>query len=139
MNTKCQGDIAEILTQAACLEKGWDVLTPVGDNNRYDLVIDKGDGFERVQVKSSSLKNGCIKAYTRSIYNSTTKSTCKQYHVNDIDSFVIFCKDTKLLYYIKAEEFADDAGYFPKQINLRVEPSKNGQTTGVKLAQDYLF
>jgi hypothetical protein len=39
MDTKMNGDIAEIEVQLKALQLGWDVLIPVGDRLPYDLVI----------------------------------------------------------------------------------------------------
>jgi Holliday junction resolvase len=42
MHTKTKGTIAEMAVVACLLEKGWKVLLPVGENQRYDLVAERG-------------------------------------------------------------------------------------------------
>jgi hypothetical protein len=139
MNSKHDGDIAEAFTTALFLSKGYTVLQPVGDNQRYDLVVENGDGFRKIQVKSCSIKNGCVVAYTRSVHNSRTKTTCIVYNTNEIDAFALYCKDNGQLYYINAKDIADDNGDLPKTVSLRVHASKNNQTKNVKWAKDYIF
>tara|TARA_R110000824_G_C14781387_1_gene632046 strand:- start:56 stop:475 length:420 start_codon:yes stop_codon:yes gene_type:complete len=139
MNSKHEGDIAEAFARAVFLDKGYVVLQPVGDNQRYDLVIDKGTGFKKIQVKSCSIRNGCVKAYTRSVHNTRTKSVCIVYNTKQIDAFVLYCKDNNQIYYIDAKDLADDKGDLPKGVSLRLDASKNNQTKNVKWAKDYLI
>ena len=40
------------------VRRGYKVLVPFGVNQRYDLVIDAGDRFLRVQCKTGRLRNG---------------------------------------------------------------------------------
>lgn len=39
---------------------GFDVLTPFGENTRYDLVLDDGEHLTRVQCKTGRLRNGAV-------------------------------------------------------------------------------
>ncbi len=55
MNTKQIGEITEACILAILLKAGYVVLTPFGDNQRYDLVIERDGVFQRVQCKSSSV------------------------------------------------------------------------------------
>lgn len=58
MNTKTVGERSEAHVLAALLKAGYVILMPFGDNQRYDLVIDDGDGkFRRVQVKTARLNS----------------------------------------------------------------------------------
>lgn len=43
-------------TIAAFTREGWTVCVPLTDNQPYDLVIDRGNGPERVQVKTTRYK-----------------------------------------------------------------------------------
>ena len=52
-NNKTKGERSEAIIIAKLLEVGYGVLTPFGDNRRYDLVIEDADGkFWRVQCKT---------------------------------------------------------------------------------------
>jgi len=49
--TKQKGDIAEAYVIYALRQKGFNVLVPWGEDNRYDLVSEKNGVFKRIQVK----------------------------------------------------------------------------------------
>jgi hypothetical protein len=51
MNTKQRGDIAEQAVILHALNRGWNVLRPIGDNLPYDLVFEVDGRFVKVQVK----------------------------------------------------------------------------------------
>jgi hypothetical protein len=56
---KERGEWIELLFMAAAASRGYHVLKPWGDSMAYDVGIDHGNGhFLRVQVKSSSVRNG---------------------------------------------------------------------------------
>lgn len=56
-NTKRTGELGEaaFLHQAAA--RGYKILRPWGDSERYDFVIDAGAGFRRIQVKCTESLN----------------------------------------------------------------------------------
>jgi len=60
MHTIEKGDLSVAMITAAFLRKQYVVLKPLSELSRYDLVIDKGSGFERVQCKTGRLRNGVI-------------------------------------------------------------------------------
>lgn len=51
-NTKQQGDLGVASSIFVYTKFGYIVSVPLTDNARYDLVVDKGDGPLRVQVKT---------------------------------------------------------------------------------------
>lgn len=52
------GDKSYMQFITACVMLDWTVLEPIGDCDRYDCVIDRGNGFERIQVKTGRYKAG---------------------------------------------------------------------------------
>jgi PD-(D/E)XK endonuclease len=54
VDTKAAGDITEAVVLAEFLRAGFPVLLPFGDNRRYDLVVEAGGRFLRVQCKTAS-------------------------------------------------------------------------------------
>jgi hypothetical protein len=67
-NTKTIGDATEAVVMAEFLKAGFPVLIPFGENTRYDLVVDAGGRFLRVQCKTaSSGGDGAICSNARSI------------------------------------------------------------------------
>lgn len=59
MNTTKRGDISTAKILARFVELGYAVLVPWG-SARYDLALDMGDKFIRVQCKTGRLRKGCI-------------------------------------------------------------------------------
>jgi hypothetical protein len=138
MSTKHQGDISEAYATAKFLELGFVVAKPVGDNQRYDLIIDRGNGFERVQIKTGTYSAGCVIAYTRSVYNNTKQSKVVSYKISEIDLIAVVVHDTKCVYLLQSKDFTEDnSDNVKKTIYLRIDPPKNNQTKKVKWAKEY--
>jgi hypothetical protein len=57
-NTKRRGESAEAEFISRAISLGFSVLKPWGESDRYDVVIDHGSGFWRVQVKCSTCRVG---------------------------------------------------------------------------------
>ena len=57
MNSKQKGNITELECMLAFIKLGYNVLTPYGDCERYDFVVDVNGKFIRVQVKTSRTDN----------------------------------------------------------------------------------
>ena len=51
LNPSQIGDITELKCQAYLIEQGWNVLVPIGNHQKYDLVIEKKGKFYKIQVK----------------------------------------------------------------------------------------
>jgi hypothetical protein len=127
MNSKLKGDIAEAVFTAECLKRGWIISKPYGDNCRYDAILDRGNGLERIQIKSStfSSERGVIQSATRRIYNNQTKGQiCNSYSKKDIDAFVIYSPELEKLYFVPIDEQENK-----KYINLRVSSSNKAVKT----------
>ena len=54
-NTKSIGDLAELAFTYQAMLRGCVVSIPVGDNARYDRIIDNGTNLLRIQVKSAGV------------------------------------------------------------------------------------
>lgn len=108
MNTKDKGDIAEAHVVARLKELGYPVLTPFGDNQKYDLVYDNSGDFVRVQVKYSSVNNGriTVRALTKG-HNTTDGIYEKGYTSDDVDEFIVYSPDTGESYKIGIDELPD--------------------------------
>jgi hypothetical protein len=137
MNNKLKGDIAEAVFTAECLKRGWVVSKPFGDNCRYDAILDRGKGLERIQVKSSTFseKRGVIEAATRRIYNNQTKGQiCNSYSKDEIDAFVIYSPELNKLFYLPIEEQENK-----KYVNLRVTSNEKTKSPNIRWASKYEF
>lgn len=130
MNTKDIGNICEAMAIAKLIEKGFAVLMPFGDNQRYDLVLETAGLFYTVQVKSGNFKNGVIVFRSCSSYAHRGKGS-KDYK-GEIDFFAVYVRCSEELYLVPVEEVGSTIVY------LRVEKPKNNQNKKVRYAEKYL-
>ncbi len=120
----------EAVIAAELVRRGYRVLLPFGFNQRYDLVIDVGGRFLRVQCKTGRLRGGCVLFSAQSIRSNSAKTFCRDYK-GEVEFFVVHCPDNDALYAIPIEQATISGG------TLRVDPTGNGQSRGVRWARDY--
>ena len=65
VNTNQNSDYTEALVYADIIKKGWMPLLPSSRDCYYDLVVDLGDRFVRVQVKKLNLNKGMHRVVKR--------------------------------------------------------------------------
>jgi PD-(D/E)XK endonuclease len=127
------GQRSEAIIQAELVKRGYRVLIPFGINHRYDLVLDCGERFVRVQCKTGRLrKDGAIRFHAQSVRVNTRKTFVRPYLPDEVDLFLIYCPDTEKVYAVPIEE-ATTGG----ETALRVRPPKNNQRRRVRWAADY--
>jgi hypothetical protein len=129
MHTIEKGDLAVANLTAEFLRKRFIVLKPISELTRYDLVIDRGKGFERVQCKSGRLRNGAIVFATCSSMNHHGGG--RRNYRGQIELFGVYCADTDTSYLVPVNDVGLAEG------RLRFEAPKNKQSAGVKLASNY--
>jgi hypothetical protein len=81
---KLRGEWVELLFMTRAAEHGLRVMKPWGDSSRYDFVVEAGNRFLRVQVKSTNFRKS--KFYVCSMVRFGQKC----YTSDDIDFFVIY-------------------------------------------------
>ena len=130
MNSKKKGNITELETMLAFMKLGYNVLTPYGDCERYDFVVDVNGKLLKMQSKTShSEDNGASFIFNgRSNHRKEGKIVYHQYTGDEIDYFVTFFNDK--CYVIPVDECGKDK-------RLRLLPPKNNQTRGINWAKDY--
>lgn len=124
------GQRTEAIVLAELVKRGHRVLLPFGVNHRYDLVLDLGDQFVRVQVKTARVRRNCVVFATRSVRVNTTRTFCRDYR-GDADLFIAYCPDNDRIYAVPV----DDATL--TGISLRLRPTANNQQAGIRWARDY--
>jgi hypothetical protein len=132
---KAIGERSEAIITGRLVEVGYVVLKPLGDNLRYDLVIEDAEGkFWRVQCKTGRSKGEYIEFTPASLYYHTragrTTYGKRAYH-GQIDFFAVYCPENRRTYLIPVEH----AGV--SHMNLRLVPTKNNQEKNVRWAKDY--
>jgi PD-(D/E)XK endonuclease len=126
-------DVGQRNETAVVLElsrRGYHVLLPHGVNHRYDLVLDQGDEFLRVQCKTGRLRSGRIVFSTKSVRCNTKQVLTRSYD-GEIDYLAVYCPETDSVYLVPAAGIA--RGYCA----LRVDPPANGQRRHINWAADH--
>jgi hypothetical protein len=132
VHTKTKGDIAEAYITARLLEKGMTVLRPVGDNARYDLVIEAGGAFARVQRKT-----GCYDPRATNVLrfpacsSATHTNRGKRSYRGEADLFAVWFPPLRTVYLVPVSHVGVSAA------TLRLAPARNGQSKRIRLASQY--
>lgn len=129
---KTIGEISEAQVIARLLLEGEVVLLPFGDNQRYDLVLDRSGTFIRVQVKTGRLRNGVIRFATASSGSTTGHATRVTYE-GAADYFAVYCPENHKVYMVPVSECGRC------ECSLRIAPTRNGQNYGTRVAADYEY
>lgn len=128
MNTKTLGDLAELKAALYFAEQGYVVSKPIGDNAPYDLIVDKDNKLQKVQVKARSERNGVISVEMRSCMRNYTYF----YTRDDFDILAAYNADSGKMAFLTWDDIGDKQG-----VALRTTPPKNGQKKGVMMMEDY--
>jgi PD-(D/E)XK nuclease superfamily protein len=105
------------------------VLLPFGNGRRYDLVVDDGKNFLRIQCKTGRLRSGCV------IFNAHSthwaRGQADRGYKGQADFFGVYCPELTKVYLVPVDDVPETYG------SLRVEPVRNGQKLGVRWAAQY--
>ncbi len=115
---------------AALIRNGYRLLIPYGDNARYDVVIENGDGvFSRVQVKTGRLERGMIEFNGYSSHSHRGGASTRVYR-GEVDFFGVYCPQVDRCFLVPASEVNTHGC-------LRIEPPRNGQMKKIRWAKNY--
>lgn len=126
------GQRTEATILGELVRRGFRVLTPFGENHRYDLVLDLDGRFVRVQCKSGRLRRGVVNFSTQSVRSNSRQRSTRGY-AGEAELFLVYCPDNDGIYAVPVDEAP--TGY----MSLRVEPPLNKQARGVRWAADYVL
>jgi prevent-host-death family protein len=129
-----KGNIAKAAIALEAIKLGIDVLKPIAEHGRYDLVFDLGERLLRVQCKWGSLDRAlgviCVRVggsrYTPNGYVTNT------YSADEVDAIAVYCGDLEETFLVPIEVAADK-----RQLHLRLEAPRNSQRACINLAHDY--
>lgn len=132
-HTKAKGDLAVAKVVADLTEKGFDILLPLSEHLPFDLVAHKENNLYKIQVKFSSIKNGCITAHLYSTWADRNGSHRTYIDKSKVDFFAIYCGENNTCYYFNPSKFENTT-----QVILRLEPSKISGNLNIKFAKDFI-
>lgn len=99
MHTKQKGDITETQVLADLVKRGLKVLTPYGENHRYDFVVDFNGKFVKIQCKTGRWSRGGISFSTCSVVSNFSKDSVRRaYTADEVDLFAVYYEG--VVYYI---------------------------------------
>ena len=134
LRRKAKGDLAELKVACDLVERGYQVAFPYGEDCDFDLVLLRNGTLERVQVKYSASKDGVIqvKCRSHSLTNGKIRRT-KHYTAENIDWLAIYDRTTDRCFYVNADELGAGMSW----IHLRLSPTRNSQSVGIRNAEHY--
>ena len=122
--TKRKGDLAELKIAAHLAELGYRIAFPYGEDWDYDLILIRGEKFERVQVKHATSDGRVIEVncFSRSLTRGKVKRT-KHYTAETVDWIAVYDATTDLCFYVPSAML----GTGRYAVSLRLVPALNGQ------------
>ena len=123
-----KGAEAEFEFMLWAVRNGYMVLKPALEGCRYDVLIERGGEYTRVQIKYVTPKGDRIKVDLR---KGAGTNHLKRYTADEVDLVAVY--DGTKFYFIPPSLFHDKSGIY-----LRLSPPGNGQTKGINLASDYI-
>lgn len=125
LNPSQIGEITELKCKIFLIEQGWNVLVPIGNYQKYDIVIEKDNKFYRIQIKHATEKEDSFLVRTRFDVRQNGKVIKGLYTEKDCDYFMT--------------EFRGKFYMFPifgtNETKLWLVPKSN---PGSRLAKDFL-
>lgn len=128
--TKIKGDLGQAMIMADALKRGYKVALPIGEDWRYDLIVEKDQNLLKIQCKYAESNKGVIKVRCethdgRSYY---------KYRQEDLDFIAVYDKVTDKCYYINRTYLHSGRS----SLSLRTQKTRNGQTKGTYSAEDFI-
>lgn len=132
LSVKRKGILTEEEIKLWFLKQGYSVSVPIGDDDKYDFIVDFNGKLIRMQSKTGNLTSaiGCLSFASCSIKYNSTGSHRTQYKKQDIDYFCTMHPETKQVYIVPVEICGNNC-------RLRLVPPQNNRYTDVKMANDY--
>jgi hypothetical protein len=128
--------LAELQVRRRAMELGMIVSVPTDASARYDAILDDGSRLYRAQIKycdRSGGSDGAIQIELTS-YHRSGKLSSAGYTNGEIDVLLLYVPRLDKILWLGPEIFSGKHA-----IQIRLEPTKNGQMKGCLFAQDYLW
>jgi hypothetical protein len=96
------GPRGELLVAEKLIEHGWSVAPPIGANYPFDLIVNKGDKFHRLQIKSTlqQLSNPKSRPHYQFQLAHGSVNGKRKYTADQVDYFVCCALDTRRFWVI---------------------------------------
>lgn len=128
--TKTKGDIGQVKVMGDLLTRGYKVALPLGEDWRYDLIVDRNNRLLRIQCKYVESTNGVIKVRCE----THDGRNYYRYKPEDLDYIAVYDKITDKCYYI-SRSYLGKSGR--GSLSLRISETRNGQRKKIYRAENF--
>ena len=132
LTTDQKGAASELAIAHAEAELGVGVFKPLTDGERYDLIFNFRPRLMRVQCKSAVLNGSVLRVPCYSARRSASGFVKRCYSALEIDAIAAYSTNLGRCFFIPIEEIP-----VRFDLQLRLEPCRNNQRTGVNWAEDF--
>lgn len=133
-DTNHKGNVAEAAIAAAAIKLGIDVVKPLVEHTRYDLIFDLRPRLLRVQCKWAPLKGDIVPVNLMSSRYASggTNQIRTPYSAEEVDAVAAYCEELDACYLLPISLVAG-----MRALQLRVGTPKNGQRAALNWASDF--
>jgi prevent-host-death family protein len=131
-STNHKGAVAEAMIAAHAIKLGIDVLKPIAEHGRYDLLFNLPEAALRVQCKWAPLQGGTVLIRVYSTRRGPDGLRRNGYTAQEIDAVAGYCPQLDRCYLVPMEDIAGR-----QAVHLRVSPARNNQVGAVNIASAY--
>jgi hypothetical protein len=108
------------------------VLRPLCEGRRYDLIVDLEPALLRVQCKLARQAGGVLVVPLQTSRYTPNGYVFTSYSAAEIDAVIAYSTELKRSFLLPIAQAAGMRG-----AHLRLEPTRNNQSAGIKWAGDY--
>ena len=130
-DTKSVGELSEMIVATELIRAGYRIAIPLGENHRYDLIIERENVLSRVQVKTGRLRNGAILFNCYSVH--AHRGNLLRTYFGAAEFFGVYCAAVAGVFLVPVADCPGSCF-----ASLRWVAPKNGQTSNVRWASSYL-
>lgn len=130
MHSKQKGNIGFSSVVLALQKEGLNVFSEIGDNSRIDLIAELNGKTKTIQVKYYDQKEDVI---ALRLQKSGPNGYRYSYSEEDVNWFALYSAKTEEIAWVSSKEACEHVNTF----TIRISPSKNNQSTNVKLLENY--
>jgi hypothetical protein len=130
MLTGDKGNLSEARILAAFVAAGYLVSVPFGSGHKYDFVVDDSTQLFRTQCKTGRVKSGTL---LFNAYSQSGNGSVKMSYRGLADLFAVLNPENDKVYLIPVNEVG------VTDVSLRLAPTLNKQTQGIRWAELYLL
>jgi hypothetical protein len=129
-----KGAAAEAAITAMTIELGLVVLRPLCEGSRYDLMIDLEPELLRVQCKMARHRSGVLSVRLQTSRHTPSGYVKTCYTAAEVDVIAAYSPEFHRAFLIPIDEASGR-----RELQLRLDPTRNNQAHGIRWGRDYEF